>query len=582
MKYIGFIIENYRAIERIEVKISDPLIPIIGINESGKTSVLKGILSFDKLKDNYNKGEHLNFKNKYSYKEKQCNITARVLIETEEEVEKLAKKMKLKVGDPLVETLFDYVKNKRLINISRSLNLMEYNLIDFPIEEERNKEMADKLFDLLPIILYFDDFSDRVPETIDLPPNYIEKGIRSGNSVQAEWRSLIEEIFYRSTDGEYTIKDFLEIEDPDDKAALLSDVSDQLNADIIDEWKKLKLKGSSALANDEDDLELKIIYTPPTEEYNKYSFEFKVVDKTLNQRKRQFNVTERSKGFQWYFNFIIKLKFNAKYKDNPSNAIYLLDEPGSYLHSSAQEELLSELKVISENNTLLYCTHSQYLLDPEKINISTIKIAIKQEGNIVLKPFNSYGKNYNQGALTPLMDALHLKTGLESINTKNVIITEGITDYYFLKLLTEYREEFQKHDIQLIPGAGAQNLRELISLSIAWSSKYLVLLDNDDAGRNAYNTYISYFGEGESDNLYLYNDREETFVLEDFILDEDEKNILELTNSDNLKSAFISLYFLEDKNLRRRIIKKLDSSNLVFLSSIIDNHFKVENDQTFL
>lgn len=572
MKYIKFIIDNYRAIEHVEVPISDSLIPIIGINESGKTSVLKAILAFDKLKDNYNKGDHLNYKNKYTYKEQTSSIKAYVLIETDSEVQKLSRKMKLKVGDPLFDVLSEYMNNKKPIIISRSLNTKDYNIEEFPIDDS-SKDMANKLFELLPIILYFDDFSDRVPETIDLPINYIEKGVRTGNSVQAEWRSLLEEIFIRSIDGDYEIQDFLQMDDPDDKAALLSDVSDQLNKDIIDEWKKLKLKGSSALANDEDDLELRINYTAPTEEYNKYKFEFKVVDKTLKQKQRLFNVTERSKGFQWYFNFIIKLKFNSKYKDNPSNAIYLLDEPGSYLHSSAQEELLSELKAISSNNTLLYCTHSQYLLDPDKINISTIRIAMKQGGSIELKNFNSYGKSYNQGALTPLMDALHLKTGLENIDTKNIIITEGITDFYLFKMLIEYRKEFQGFDLQIIPGAGAQNLKDLISLSIAWSSKYLVLFDQDVAGRQAYKKYLAYFGSSEKHNFRFYNDKEKTFVLEDFILEGDREQILKSTDSSDLKSAIISLYFLEDLNKRRRIIKKLDDTNLCSLSRIIDEHF---------
>lgn len=574
MKYIGFEIENYRAIEFIEVKISNSLIPIIGINESGKTSVLKAILSFDKLKDNYNKGEHLNYKNKYSYKEMDCNIIANIVLETEEEVDRIARKMKLKVGDSLYDRLKEYVHSKKSIKVLRSLKDKKYSLVDFPVEDERNKELAEKIFDDLPIILYFDDFSDRVPDIIDFPINYIEKGLRSSTSMQAEWRSLLEEIFLRSTDGEDELKDFLKMTNEDDKAALLSDVSDQLNSDIINEWKKLKSKGSTALANDEDDLELIINYIPPSDDNSMYSFQFKVIDKTVGGRKRQFNVIERSKGFQWYFNFIIKLKFNAKYKNNPSNAIYLLDEPGSYLHSSAQEELLSELKEISEKNTLLYCTHSQYLLDPDSINVSTIKIAVKQEGKVNLISFNSYGKNNSQGALSPLLDALHLKTGMGDIDNKNIIVTEGITDYYFIKMLMEYREDFSWDNIRVIPGVGAANLKELISLSIASSNKYLVLLDNDKAGRAAYDNYVAYFGGHESRNFKLYNYEKEPFELENFITLKDAEVIKKLTSSEDLKTAIVSLYFLSNDRDRRRVIKKLEDENLRVLRELINKHFQ--------
>ncbi|MCM3758720.1 ATP-binding protein [Sporosarcina aquimarina] len=572
MKYIGFQIKNFRAIEYIEVQISNSLIPIIGINESGKTSVLKAILSFDKLKDNYNKGEHLTYKNKYTYKNVESTIVASILFETEEEVEKIAKKMKLKVGDEVYDALKNIYQSNIPINIARNLESKKYSVVGFPIENEKNEVLANKIFEELPIILYFDDFSDRVPETIEFPLNYLEKGLRSNNSTKAEWRNLLEEIFLRSTNGENELKDFLNMTDEDDKAALLSDVSDQLNIDIINEWKNLKSKGSTSLANDEDDLELLINYVPPTEDNESYRFQFKVIDKTLQGKRRQFNVVERSKGFQWYFNFIIKLKFNAKYKNNPANAIYLLDEPGSYLHSSAQEELLSELKEISIKNTLLYCTHSQYLLDPDRINVSTIKIAVKQEGKVNLISFNSYGKNNSQGALSPLLDALHLKTGMGNIDKKCLLITEGITDYYLISMLIKYRDDFNHDELCIIPGSGAQNLKELISLSIASADKYLVLLDNDDAGQLAYRKYMSYF-DGENANIKFYNPLEKPFELEDFIIQEDAERIKHITQSSNLKTSIVGLYFLSDEQLKRRTIRKLNNEKLANLDELLTSHF---------
>lgn len=43
-------------------------------------------------------------------------------------------------------------------------------------------------------------------------------------------------------------------------------------------------------------------------------FRFKVKDKSHNDRTRTFDISERSKGFQWFFNYMIKLKFNPNYK----------------------------------------------------------------------------------------------------------------------------------------------------------------------------------------------------------------------------------------------------------------------------
>lgn len=94
MKVTKFKIENYRAIEEIEFNLNFSINPIIGINEAGKTSVLKAILAFDKSRDRYNLGAHLDFENNYTIKQKDCKISASVKLDQEEKAD-LIKKIKL-------------------------------------------------------------------------------------------------------------------------------------------------------------------------------------------------------------------------------------------------------------------------------------------------------------------------------------------------------------------------------------------------------------------------------------------------------------------------------------------------------
>jgi len=56
MKYKQFIIKNYKAIENeMVIDINKySLIPIIGINECGKTTILKAIFTFDHNNDEFN------------------------------------------------------------------------------------------------------------------------------------------------------------------------------------------------------------------------------------------------------------------------------------------------------------------------------------------------------------------------------------------------------------------------------------------------------------------------------------------------------------------------------------------------
>jgi len=60
MKYRKFILKDYKAISgEVEIDLKKSLLPIIGINESGKTSILWGIFSFDSANDTLNGGRHI-------------------------------------------------------------------------------------------------------------------------------------------------------------------------------------------------------------------------------------------------------------------------------------------------------------------------------------------------------------------------------------------------------------------------------------------------------------------------------------------------------------------------------------------
>ena len=61
MEYKAFYIKNYRAIrEEVYIDISkNSLVPIIGINESGKSTILEAILAFDFYSDTYHEARHL-------------------------------------------------------------------------------------------------------------------------------------------------------------------------------------------------------------------------------------------------------------------------------------------------------------------------------------------------------------------------------------------------------------------------------------------------------------------------------------------------------------------------------------------
>lgn len=577
MRYSKFIIQGYRAIDYMEVPVKTSIMPIIGINESGKTSILKAILALDKSKDSYNRGEHLDHKNRYVIGETDCFIKALIFLD-EDDVDDICGALRLRTDNPLIDELKNAFRENKPLTLCRSLKDRRYYVEGIDCNDRENEKLASALCNRLPYILYFDDFSDRVPDVIRFPKAYKDDEFRlSRRSKDIEWQELVEEIFKRSTDGQHSFRQFINMEDRNDQISLLSDVSDTLNTEILAEWQKLRLRGSPLVSEEEraSDLQLRMNYEPASDSGD-YTIEFRVVDRSSSGRERQFGVQERSKGFQWFFNFFIKLKFNAKYKSHPSGAIYLLDEPGSYLHSSAQAELLRTIKDLSDLNTILYCTHSQYLLDPETINVSSVRIANKVAGKIEMRPFGSAGSPNSAGALSPLYDALHLHAGVFDGQPSYVVITEGITDFYLFRLLQTYTELVPKH-LSFLPGAGASKLKELISFAIAWAVDYVVLLDDDRAGRTEFTNYRRFFGEEEAKRFYLYRipGEKQDVELEDLISDMDTAKLHELTEVDDTKAGIIKLYFLSN-DVRKEYVTQLDETTLKNLEHTLDRLKKIK------
>lgn len=563
MKITKFKIENYRAIERIEFNLNFSMNPIIGINEAGKTSVLKAILAFDRSRDRYNSGTHLEYENNYSIKQKDCNISAYIKLDKKEK-EDLLEKLKLST-DSEDYKIFNSLDSGYLFLLNRTISTDKrpYNCTIEGVSPKTLVKLSKILVTKLPYILYFDDFADRVPTSVQFPDDYQESG-KIGRVKNREWNEIIEEVFKRAdTEGisdnetESPLISYLKIVDRDKKADILSDVEDTLNVEIIKEWKRIKKSGEN-FADDSDKLELVIVNTENT-------FEFKVKDKSHKGKKRTFDISERSKGFQWFFNYMVKLKFNPNYKGKLESSIFLLDEPGSYLHSSAQSELLKELHTVSIKNTIVYCTHSQYLLNPDIVKLGSIRIAEKKDSKIKLQNFGNYKSKKEKGALSPIYQALNLNFAHDFVG--KIIITEGITDFYLFNIIKEHTKLI-KEGIKFIPSSGASHSTTLISFAHSFAEDFIIFLDNDKAGKIAEKKYLKEFGESLNQKIHFYGDGKDNFTLEDFMCNADSKRLLSLTNSTDLKRA-LGFIFYDYKESQSEFINNLSDETKSNLTKLL-------------
>jgi predicted ATP-dependent endonuclease of OLD family len=81
-------------------------------------------------------------------------------------------------------------------------------------------------------------------------------------------------------------------------------------------------------------------------------------------------VDQRSDGFGQFISFILSVSAENK-NEELVNKILLIDEPETHLHPQAQEDMLKELVKISQNdrnNVTFFATHSNHLVDKDDLS----------------------------------------------------------------------------------------------------------------------------------------------------------------------------------------------------------------------
>ncbi len=202
----------------------------------------------------------------------------------------------------------------------------------------------------------------------------------------------------------------------------------------------------------------------------------------------EFN--ERSNGLRWYISLFIDI-LSQDLKDK--SVLYLLDEPGVHLHVNAQNELLTLFSKLAErNNQIVYTTHSPYMINSKNIlNVRAVEKDINGNTRIFKNAYNQeLYKDSKKETLSPLIKAIgaDLKFNIGPSSKCN-IITEGITDYMYIKSILDYLK-VEDHP-NIVPSAGVSNINRIVSILIGWGCDFKILLDYDNAGYKEYKVLVN-------------------------------------------------------------------------------------------
>lgn len=629
MHFKKFVISNYRAIQQpLTIDLSPRIIPLVGVNECGKTTILQAIYAFDSTNDKKYKGRHLaNTRNLYettqadppsivatiecktseikeiirnhieelkgdshsiqselesvedSLKEIEHNLltlesqlaaspanqaTKQSIDAANDELSDLKSQQKSHIKEITtmseeIDNLESFVKTTKLteIQIARILDKKPYYSTDvFSSTDLSADTISNVCYSIVqesPYILYNDDFNDRPVGELDIED-------KTGQST--EWGQIYDRVF-EMTDPNYSLYSTLNAEDEQQRNSIIADVQDFLSKTLTDSWSRFspeKRKISIDLKISTHDSKLSI----------------SVIEEMKGGKSRYFSIADRSKGFIWYYNFIMKICFNSKFSGTAKNTVFLLDEPGSYLHESAQEELCFKLKDISKTNgVVVYCTHSPKLLNPGIVSIKDMLIVSKDKKYIQATPLPlKQTKKTKNSALQPVYEALQMPEYETIALDEKLVCVEGIYDKYAIESMCHLPD-----GVRVFPSVCADSIVDNIQFFIAYQKQYLALWDNDEEGRKAKKKAETVFGLNESYHFDLLPDISKVGKTPmERMFESDDYNILiaSLGLPDNSTyETIVSTLFFSEKKKRSEVVKSISQqtkANFSVLEKIIKKH----------
>jgi predicted ATPase len=532
-----FIIKNFKGIQEaeisIDVKKTSDVITLIGLNESGKTTILEALSHFStgdrtiaNLTSQANKPEHLISLIPIA---KRAAFTGKITITAEIELTDKEQRKYLKIAEEKFDLNILPKNDLRLVTVTK-----EYTFKDSVFEKATNvwggaeikvkaknkiafqdyvrpenlsediwvslvNSIRDDLFELV----YFPTFIVDMPARI-----YIEE--HDGETpINLYYRKVIEHVVNSVGEGidlkRHVIDRIKDAKGGDGNLNWLSiffgkperslvdsvfnKIQSAINREVIGSWSKVFKQAIAARS-------VKLEWNVDAEKADKVYISFNISD-----GQSTFAIHERSLGFRWFFSYLLFTQFRSK---SGRKTIFLFDEPAANLHAKAQIELLESIaRIVGSGNKVIYSTHSPHMINPlwlsDAFIVENKAIDIDKGDDIFgldTKPtdikvsrYGNFVSNYPEKRtyFQPVWEKLLYETP-PIIGTGPFLCLEGISDFHFLSYANFLLEEDQR--VCLIPGVGAGGFSGTLPSLYGAGANFILLLDDDVKGKSEKNRYV--------------------------------------------------------------------------------------------
>lgn len=514
MKLKKATIHKYKSIETTqEFDIESDITVLVGMNESGKTSILEAL-----AKTNYfESDDNFSFDTIRDYPRKQKKVmdksgeTPQAVTLQYEIDDELAKEISDDVGVKPSSNCFEFIKKydnsaSWAVSFVKNDDFLKSKIEELGIQKEllisalssvknsaefdafitanNTDENTDEIQIIKSIEKYFinknnwDDFINEYITLTYLMPN-LPQFIYYDDYYMLPSRVSLNTVATKSeiSNSDKTAKALLELADIDIDKLIKSTNYEEFIAE---------LEATQLIITDElfkywsTNKNLSILFSIDKIQKNDDKNNTTIIEHVLdirvqNQRSGvSLPLANRSKGFNWFFSFLVW--FMRIQENRDSTYILLLDEPGLNLHAKAQNDLLKFLSNLSNNYQIIYTTHSPFMIETENLN-QVRTVLEKEDGTHISESVQEKDPN----TLFPLQAALGYDLAQNLFVSKKNLLVEGIADLIYLNLLSSVLENDKRNslrnDITIVPVGGADKVATFISLLRGNELNIVCLLD---------------------------------------------------------------------------------------------------------
>lgn len=316
----------------------------------------------------------------------------------------------------------------------------------------------------IPQFLYFSDY-DILPSKINITDlaNRVAQSTNNPEQLQSQHRSILALLKM----ADISIADITNSsEGYEQLKAKIEAVSISLTDKIMEFWKQ----------NEDIDVEVDIDSDPKDEApYNTGSNLYLRIKNRRHRVSTPFD--QRSRGFIWFFSFLVWFDSVQEQIGSEKDIILLLDEPGLALHALAQADFLGYIDDLAQKHQVLYTTHSPFMVHSDRLHQVRMVEDKEKVGTVISD--NISGSDPR--TIFPLQAALGWTIAQNLFISKYNLLVEGASDLIYLKAISSILESQGKTGLQenvtIVPVGGLDNVVTFLALLSANDLKTAVLHD---------------------------------------------------------------------------------------------------------